>query len=152
MKLLRITALLTCAAALIFTNGCGKKDDGKLKVAISIPSADHGWTGGVVWWAEQVKREMEARDPNLRIIISTAKDSAEQVSKIENMLVQGVGALVLLPQEPAPLTGICEQVKKSGVYLVVVDRGLTKEVQDLTIAGDNARIRAHLRGGDGEKT
>lgn len=138
MKLFRITALLTCAAALIFTNGCGKKDDGKMKVAISIPSADHGWTGGVVWWAEQVKREMEAKDPNLRIIISTAKDSAEQVSKIENMLVQGVGALVLLPQEPAPLTGICEQVKKNGVYLVVVDRGLTKEVQDLTIAGDNA--------------
>ncbi len=104
MKLFRFMTLLTCAAALIFTNGCGKKDDGKLKVAISIPSADHGWTGGVVWWAEQVKREMEAKDPNLKIIISTAKDSAEQVSKIENMLVQGVGALVLLPQEPAPLT------------------------------------------------
>ena len=101
MKLFRFMTLLTCAAALIFTNGCGKKDDGKLKVAISIPSADHG---GVVWWAEQVKREMEAKDPNLKIIISTAKDSAEQVSKIENMLVQGVGALVLLPQEPAPLT------------------------------------------------
>ena len=112
MKMFRIAMLLTCAASLFFACGCGKKDDGKLKVAISIPSADHGWTGGVVWWAEQVKREMEAKDPNLKIIISTAKDSAEQVSKIENMLVQGVGALVLLPQEPAPLTGICEQCQE----------------------------------------
>ena len=140
MNLFRMTrAVLACAAVLFLASGCGKQqDDGKLKVAISIPSADHGWTGGVVWWAEQVKREMEARDPNLRILISTAKDSADQVSKIENMLVQDVDALVLLPQEPAPLTGICEQAVKKGVYLVVVDRGLTKDVQNLTIAGDNA--------------
>ncbi len=139
MKLFRMTAALACAAALFAAAGCGEKqDDGKIKVAISIPSADHGWTGGVVWWAEQVKREMEAKDPGVRILISTARDSAEQVSKIENMLVQDVDALVLLPQEPAPLTGICEQAVKKGVYLVVVDRGLTKDVQNLTIAGDNA--------------
>ena len=139
MKLFRMTAwLLVCAVVFIMSAGCGKQEDGKLKVAISIPSADHGWTGGVVWWAEQVKREMEGKDPNLKIIISTAKDSAEQVSKIENMLVQDVDALVLLPQEPAPLTGICEQVVKNGVYLVVVDRGLARDVQNLTIAGDNA--------------
>ncbi len=139
MKFFRMTAALACAAALFAAAGCGKKqDDGKIKVAISIPSADHGWTGGVVWWAEQVKREMEAKDPDVKVLISTARDSAEQVSKIENMLVQDVDALVLLPQEPAPLTGICEQAVKKGVYLVVVDRGLTKEVQNLTIAGDNA--------------
>ena len=90
MKMFRIAMLLTCAASLFFACGCGKKDDGKLKVAISIPSADHGWTGGVVWWAEQGKGEMEARDPNLKINISTAKDSAEQVSKSETMLVQGI--------------------------------------------------------------
>ena len=139
MKFFRMTAALACAAALFAAAGCGKKqDDGKIKVAISIPSADHGWTGGVVWWAEQVKREMEAKDPDVKVLISTARDSAEQVSKIENMLVQDVDALVLLPQEPAPLTGICEQAVKKGVYLVVVDRGLTKDVQNLTIAGDNA--------------
>ena len=63
MKFFRMTAALACAAALFAAAGCGKKqDDGKIKVAISIPSADHGWTGGVVWWAEQVKREMEAKE------------------------------------------------------------------------------------------
>ena len=133
-------AALCCAAALLLLPGCGKKDDGKIRVGVSIPSADHGWTGGVVWWAEQTKKELERKDPKLEIILSTAKDSSEQVNKIENLLVQGVKALVVLPQEPAPLTGVCGQVKAKGVYLVVVDRGLQKNVQDLTVAGDNAEF------------
>ena len=133
-------AALCCAAAVLLLPGCGKHDDGKIRVGVSIPSADHGWTGGVVWWAEQTKKELERKDPKLEIILSTAKDSSEQVNKIENLLVQGVKALVVLPQEPAPLTGVCGQVKEKGVYLVVVDRGLQKNVQDLTVAGDNAEF------------
>ena len=128
------------AALLVFLPGCGKKENGKIRVGVSIPSADHGWTGGIVWWAEQTKRDLESKDPNLEIILSTAKDSSEQVNKIENLLVRGVKSLVVLPQEPAPLTGVCEQVKRRGVYLVVVDRGLQKEIQDLTVAGDNAEF------------
>ena len=140
MKLnLKSAAAVCCAAAMAFFAGC-KQDNGKIRIGVSIPSADHGWTGGVVWWAEQAKKDLERKDPKLEIIISTAKDSAEQVSRIENLLVQGVQALVVLPHEPAPLTGICEQAKQRGLYLVVVDRGLQKEVQDLTVAGDNAEF------------
>ena len=133
-----LSALFCCAA--LFLSGCGKKDDGKIRIGVSIPSADHGWTGGVVWWAEQAKKELERKDPKIEIILSTAKDSSEQVNKIENLMVQGINALVVLPQEPAPLTGICSQVKDRGIYLVVVDRGLQKNIQDLTVAGDNAEF------------
>ena len=52
--------------------------------------------------------------------------------------VANVDALVVLPQEPGPLTNVCSNAAKQGKYLVVVDRGLTKDVQNLTIAGDNA--------------
>ena len=140
MKIRFITLSALCCAALVFLSGCGKKDDGKIRIGVSIPSADHGWTGGVVYWAEQTKKDLERKDPKLEIILSTAKDSSEQVNKIENLMVQGIKALVVLPQEPAPLTGICSQVKQRGVYLVVVDRGLDKNVQDLTVAGDNAEF------------
>ena len=140
MKIRFITLSALCCAALVFLSGCGKKDDGKIRIGVSIPSADHGWTGGVVYWAEQTKKDLERKDPKLEIILSTAKDSSEQVNKIENLMVQGIKALVVLPQEPAPLTGICSQVKYRGVYLVVVDRGLDKNIQDLTVAGDNAEF------------
>ncbi|MBO4631931.1 MAG: ABC transporter substrate-binding protein [Lentisphaeria bacterium] len=135
-----LLAAAFCAVLMQFLTGCGQKNDGKIRIGVSIPSADHGWTGGIVWWAEQTKKDLERKDPKIEIILSTAKDSSEQVNKIENLLVQGIKALVVLPQEPAPLTGVCGQVKQRGVYLVVVDRGLQKDVQDLTVAGDNAEF------------
>jgi len=114
-KIFVFASSAVCAAALLFGAGCGKKATEKIRIGVSIPSADHGWTGGVVWWAEQAKKELESKDPNLEIILSTAKDSSEQVNKIENLVVQGVKAIVVLPQEPAPLTGVCEQIKKKGI-------------------------------------
>lgn len=129
----------------------------KQLLAVSIPAADHGWTGGVVWWANRTKTEIERANPDVRVVISTAGNSAEQVNKIENLLVRRPGALVVLPQEPAPLTGICERAKKAGVRVVVVDRGLTRDVQDVIVAGDNAEFgrrcageMARLLGGRGK--
>lgn len=135
--------LLSIAAAALLTlalTSCGESDSSakKVRIGVSIPAADHGWTGGVVWYAEKAKRDLEKSDPNLEITVSTARDAAEQVSKIENLLVRKIDALVVLPQEPGPLTAICEQARKQGVYLVTVDRGLDKEVQNLNVAGDNA--------------
>ena len=135
-KFLAVLSFAVSATVLLCGAGCGKSPE-KIKIGVSIPSADHGWTGGVVWWAEQAKKDLESKDPKIEIILSTAKDSAEQVNKIENLIVQGVKAVVVLPQEPAPLTGVCEQLKKKGIYLVVVDRGLQKDVQDLLVVGDN---------------
>lgn len=140
MKIRFISLTALCCAALVLLSACGKKDDGKIRIGVSIPSADHGWTGGVVYWAEQTKKDLERKDPKLEIILSTARDSSEQVNKIENLMVQGIRALVVLPQEPAPLTGVCSQVRDRGIYLVVVDRGLEKNIQDLTVAGDNSEF------------
>ncbi|WP_176014663.1 substrate-binding domain-containing protein [Victivallis sp. Marseille-Q1083] len=129
-----------CMAALLALSliSCGKSEAKKVRIGVSIPAADHGWTGGVVWSAEEAKKRLEAADPELEIIISTARDAAEQVSKIENLMVRNVDALVVLPQEPGPLTGVCEEAKKQGIFLVTVDRGLEKPVQDVNVAGDNA--------------
>ena len=140
MKIL--LSAMALAAAALFCVSCGEnapaKDKDTVTVGVSIPAADHGWTGGIVWWAEQAKKEWEQKDPKVKIIISTAKDAAEQVDKIENLLVQNVDALVVLPQEPGPLTNVCSNAAKQGKYLVVVDRGLTKDVQNLLVAGDNS--------------
>lgn len=117
---------------------CGDAKTAKTKIGVSIPAADHGWTGGIIYSAEQAKKRIEKENPDCEVLISTARDAAEQVNKIENLLVQGVKALVVLPQEPGPLTNICEEAKKKGVFLVTVDRGLDRQVQDVYVAGDNA--------------
>ena len=132
------TYFFAAAAALccVLFAGCGQAEQ-KTKIGISIPAADHGWTGGVVYWANQAKKAIEAENPGYEVIVSTARDAAEQVDKVENLLVQGIKALVILPHEPGPLTAVCEQAAKQGVKLVVVDRGLTKDIADVTVSGDN---------------
>jgi ribose transport system substrate-binding protein len=108
-----------------------------VRVGVSIPSADHGWTGGVVWWAKKAIADWEKQDPNAKFFLVTAANPAEQVSQVEDLMVKGIDALVILPHDSAPLTPVCEQVKKKGIRLVVVDRGLTKPLADIYVAGDN---------------
>ena len=132
-------AALCCAA---LATSCSKSADtaaapATKTIGISIPAADHGWTGGVVFWAGQAKKDIEAANPGVKVLVSSAKDSADQVSGIENLLVRGVDALVVLPNEPAPLTPVCKQAAGKGVKLVVVDRGLAEPVQTLEVVGDN---------------
>ncbi len=150
-----------CALSAIFLASCSGGDASgagkKLTIGISIPTADHGWTGGVVYWAGRAKADIEAANPDVRVLISSAKDSADQVSGVENLLVQGIDALVILPNEPAPLTPVCRQAVGKGVKLVTVDRNITEPIMDLAIAGDNpgcGRVAAEelvkLLGGKGK--
>ena len=132
-----IIPLAALAAALL--SGCGKTDNQNptLKIGISIPAADHGWTGGVVYHANEVKKEIEAANPEVRVIVSTAVSSADQVDRVENLLVQGINALVILPHEPEPLSRVCADAVKKGVKLIIVDRNIASRSQDLLVAGDN---------------
>lgn len=138
MKLSTLPALALLAAAAALS-GCGKSDANApaFKIGISIPSADHGWTGGVVYHANKVKKEIEDANPDILVIVSTAATSGEQVDRVENLLVQNIEALVILPSEPAPLTGVCKKAVDAGVKLIVVDRNLAEPVQDLAVVGDN---------------
>lgn len=108
-------------------------------IGVSIPSADHGWTAGVVYHANQAKAMLEKLYPNVQIIVKTAKDSNEQANQIQDMLtVNKISALVILPQESAPLTRPVAALKAKGVFVTVVDRGLTDpKAQDAYVAGDN---------------
>lgn len=108
-------------------------------IGVSIPSADHGWTAGVVYHANQAKATLEKKYPGVQIIVKTAKDSNEQANQIQDLLtVNKITALVILPQESAPLTRPVAALKAKGVFVTVVDRGLTDAgAQDAYVAGDN---------------
>lgn len=139
MKTIRHFAVFFTGILLLSAlTSCGKATSQKeFKIGISIPSADHGWTGGVVSWAEQAKKDIEKTYPDVHVVITSAAGSTEQVNNIENLLAQGIDALVVLPHVPEPLTAVCEKAKRMGVKLVVVDRGLKKPIHDLEVAGDN---------------
>ena len=70
---------------------------------------------------------------------ATASDPGKQVSDIEDMVAtRNIDALVVLPFESEPLTSPVQAVADSGVWVTVVDRGLSVEgIEDLYVAGDN---------------
>lgn len=105
----------------------------KFKVGISIPAADHGWTAGIGYWANEAAKA----NPDIEWIIEDAKEPAEQISDLENLKTQGVDALVILCTESAPITPIAEKLHDAGVLIINVDRGFTKPVADVFIEGDN---------------
>jgi len=111
----------------------------KVTLGVAIPTATHGFTGGIVWWANQAKKELEAAHPTLKIIVKTAASAPDQANQLQDMLVVNkINTLVIFPLESASLTQPVTQLKNKGVYVTVVDRGLTNaNAQNAYVAGDN---------------
>ena len=131
----------------------------KVNLGVSIPAATHSFTAGIVWWANEAKKELEAKYPDLKVTVKTAANAGEQANQLQDLMTATkINALVVFPFESAALTKPVEQVKKQGVYVTVVDRGLTDpSIQDAYVAGDNtafgkvpAEFMAKALGGKGE--
>ncbi|MBS1707712.1 MAG: substrate-binding domain-containing protein [Armatimonadetes bacterium] len=108
----------------------------KYKIGVSIPSADHGWTAGVVYWANEAKKEL-ASDADITVV--TAKDGEDQVKQLETLATQGLDAIVFLAYDTKSLTPEIKKLKEQGIFLVSVDRGVDTPV-DMFLAGDNKQF------------
>ena len=129
-------AALAVAAAVA---GPVQAQDKTYTIGVSIPSATHGFMGGLNWHAQQSIARLEATYPNVKFVLATAGEPGKQVDDIEDMLAtRNIDGLVVLPFESEPLTGPVKAVKDAGKWVTVVDRGLSVEgIEDLFVAGDN---------------
>jgi ribose transport system substrate-binding protein len=111
----------------------------KVVLGVSIPAATHSFMAGIVYWANQAKTDLEKANPGLEVIVKTASGAPEQANQLQDLLtVNKINALVVLPFESAALTKPVAQLKSKGVYITVVDRGLTDaSAQDAYVAGNN---------------
>jgi len=139
MKRMRVVALVLTIVLLssLFSFNVSFTAPKTLKIGVAIPSADHGWTGGVVWWAKKAISDWQKKDKNIEFYLVTSESASQQVGQVEDLMVKGIDGLVILAHDSAPLTPVVEEAKKKGIYIVSVDRGLTKPVEDVYIAGDN---------------
>ncbi|MGO3207048.1 MAG: ABC transporter substrate-binding protein [Halomonas sp.] len=139
------TVLATCVTTAALTSTIGLSGAAvaqEFTIGVSIPAATHGWAGGVNYHAEEAKNRLEALYPDIEITISTAGTAGEQANDLEDLVsLRNIDALVVLPFESGPLTDPVRRVKESGVFVTVVDRGLTEEgIQDLYVAGNNHEL------------
>ena len=54
-------AFAAAAVSAAFMTGCGQgaSQQPKLKIGVSLPAADHGWSGGIISSAELAEKEVE---------------------------------------------------------------------------------------------
>ncbi|MGR3373027.1 ABC transporter substrate-binding protein [Pseudooceanicola nanhaiensis] len=111
----------------------------KQTIGVAIPSATHGFMGGLNWHAQAAIDRLKETYPNLDFVLSTAGDAGKMVNDIEDMVAtRNIDALVVLPFESEPLTAPVQAVADQGIWVTVVDRGLSQEgIEDLYVAGDN---------------
>ncbi len=134
--------ILSTAVVAFAVAGGAHADDAKT-IGVSIPAADHGWTAGVVYHAERVAERIRAEYPDANVIVKTSPDPASQANAIQDLSVQGLDALVILPTDPDPLVNAIKQVKNKGTFVTIVDRAPSvndSSVRDLYVAGNNPAL------------
>jgi len=126
--------LVTLILLIAFT---GVSQAAKYKVGVSVPSADHGWTAGLLWWAKKAVSDINAKEKDVEFFVVAASSGTKQVGDVEDLMIKGINALVILPHNPATLQKVIEEAYGAGIYTVVVDRELASPAQNVFIAGDN---------------
>jgi ribose transport system substrate-binding protein len=69
-----------------------------------------------------------------------AQDNAKQVSDVENFLTQQIDALIISPNEAAPLTAVVKKAFDSKIPVIVLDRKVQGDAYTTFIGGDNVAI------------
>ncbi len=131
-----VGAMLASAAAVTSVLA---QDDESYTIGVAIPSATHGFMGGLNWHAQDTITRLGDVYPNIEFVLSTAGDASTMVNDIEDMVAtRNIDALVVLPFESEPLTAPVQSVAEQDIWVTVVDRGLSVEgIEDLYVAGDN---------------
>ena len=129
---------LAAVAGLALTPAAQAQAD-KVNLGVAIPAATHSFTAGIVFWANEAKKDLEKAHPGLKITVRTASGAPEQANQLQDLLTATrINTLVIFPFESAALTRPVAQAKAKGVYVTVVDRGLTDtSAQDAYVSGDN---------------
>lgn len=111
------------------------ESSGKPFIGVSVPSADHGWTGAVIDYAE-----LGLFDHPIEGRVLTAADVNKQSNDIEDLVAQGADAIVVLPLEGSPVTPAAKAAMDAGVPVINFDREFDNETYTALVKGDNRGI------------
>jgi len=140
-KLLNIASV--ALLGIIALGGAADAQQKRITIGVSIPAADHGWTSGVIYHTERVAGQLRQQYPGVNIIVKTSPDPASQANALQDLAVQNLDALVILPTDPDPLVEAIREIKAKGTFVALVDRAPSinnSSVRDLYVAGNNLAL------------
>ncbi len=117
--------------------------DGKvrpIRIGFSQTAFNHPWRVAMI---ESAKAEA-ARHSNVQLVITDGNvDVMKQTADVQDLLAQGVDAIVLSPIESTALVPAAKQVMAAGIPLIVLDRDVFTN-KTLFIGQDNYKIAYQL--------
>ena len=134
------TALLAVSAMTLTLTGAAFADE----IAVMVPSADHGWTGAVLSYAQEKADEInEAGDITAKVYAAT--DVENQIQQVDDLLsnTSGLAGIVILPYDNG-LQSTLEKIAAADIPFVQFDRVINSDVIDAKVVanvkGDNEGI------------
>jgi putative multiple sugar transport system substrate-binding protein len=116
-------ALIAAALALsVAAAGCTKKDgaaSGKQKIGVAMP------TQSLQRWNQDgsnMKKELEAAGYAVELQFGGDNDISTQIGQIENMIAQGVKAIVIAAIDGSSLTEVLKKAKAKDIPVISYDR------------------------------
>lgn len=122
----------------------GEEVAGLTHIYVLTASEDHGWTGSVATFAKEKVEELNTGGSYTAELI-TASDAADQITKIEDILVKGEEniAIVIQPMDDTVQSAV-QQIADAGIPYVVFDRIIDAVAATAVsnVKGDNEGIGA----------
>jgi ribose transport system substrate-binding protein len=141
MKFSKILTTLAVAGAMTMALGSAAMAD---EIAIMVPSADHGWTGAVLTYAQEKAEEINA-DGEYTAKVYAATDVDNQIQQVDDLLAapDGIAGIVILPYDNG-LQSTLEKIAVADIPFVQFDRVINSDILDekvvANVKGDNEGI------------
>jgi len=112
---------------------------GTVKIAVSVPAADHGWLKAV---SDDAKKAADDLGDQVEFTMNdSATSSAEQADQIETLINGKPDAIAILPFEGGALTPVAQKATAAGIPVINIDREFsTPGAYRTWIGGDNYGI------------
>lgn len=112
--------------------------DGKYKIGFSNVFTGNSW---VVQLLEEAKwRAAQFPEIESYVVTDANFDPAKQVADVEDMLAQGVDAIVINPTSPVAIVPVLEKAYDAGVVVVIVAADANTEKSTVRILADQVKF------------
>lgn len=114
----------------------GKADDGKITIGFSLDTLEEER-----WQKDRDFFVAKAEELGAEVLVQAANgDDAKQLAQAENMIMQGVDVLVVVPHNAEASAAIVDKAHAEGIPVISYDRLIKNSDVDLYVSFDNERV------------
>jgi len=123
---MRIATLLGVLALVAAACGDGAGGDGEgYVIGVSNTLVGNGWREQMIC---SIKAEaLASGDVSRVVVVNENADTTGQIGQIENLISQGVDAIIINPTDREGLNSVIEEAISQGIVVVAVDQAVTAE-------------------------